>query len=634
MIAAGLDWGNDSRFDLSRIAPSLGLLSGRVAECEEHGRGILASLPAPRSAPSLRPNRARGPQTWQAARSPAGTPVLLAGWIDNAAQIAAELGLYPADTAAAIYGAAVEAWGNDAERKLIGEYTAIMVPGPAVMRLARAPWSQFPLFWAAEGSVAIAASIPRPIFAAGFPKQGDPDLYAAALYGLGALEGEGHFFTGLHRVPQGSIVMLDHGRPETGRWYDPHALSPIRLRRDDDYVDAANALLSEAVSAALRPARRPAILLSGGLDSPLVAAEMLRQMPEGQRLKSFTFEPLPGDHGDDEPGTFQSDRPAVEAFAAMHPRIEPHFVDNAGTDFRTRLQDQFLAADAAYPIMTAIEMDGPRQAAADAGCDWLFTGDMGNQTISNDGRWAFVEFLHRGKWIELWRMLRETPGDERSMIRRLAARSLLPNLPAAIRSALRTMVHGPPGESLIRKDVVERLQLDDRRKDVFGDREWPASRHAMIEVAWQQNAGGGEIAYAVEQIHGIRVRAVPQYRPLLEFCLSIPTDQFVRGGQMRWLARRMAKGRLPEAQRLDTRYGRHGVDWHQRYTPQVPAMREELERICDDPVMTQIIDVDRAIDLLEQWPDHPGARGQAEVFMPIAAAIIAGRFSRYVDGRN
>lgn len=627
MIAAGLNWEGSSRFDLSRLCISLGMLSGGSADEEAWDGGSIAVLGAPRIVRHAR-------RSFVAARTPSGRRVAISGWIDNAPAIARELGLSQESDPATIYGAAVEAWGDEAERHLIGDYASIVVTGPSSMRLARAPWSRQSLFWASADGATVAASIPRPLFAAGFAKRGDPDQYVLAISRVGALQGEQHFFAGVRRVPQGAVVEIDHHRHETRQWYDPHALRPTRLRRDEDYVDAANALLSEAVAAAIRPARRPGILLSGGLDSPIVADEMLRQLPADATLPSFTFVPLPGDHGQSPPAMFDSDRPAVEAFARMHPRLRPQFVANEGFAFQNRMQDFFVAADAAYPSVAITDADGARQAAADAGIDWLYTADFGNHTFSNDGRWGFVEFLRQGRWIELWRMLRDHPGDDRTMLRRLVARSLLPNLPATVRGALRTLVHGQPAPSLLRPEIEERLRLQERYNAVFGDREWTRSRYESNEMTWQQCGGGGEMVHAVEQIHGLRVRAVPQYRPLFEFCLTIPTGQYVRHGQMRWLARRMAVGRMPEAQRLNTDYGRHGVDWHRRNAPHVPFLREELVRIADDPLMSRIIDVDRAIDRIDQWPEQPSRKAYEEIFMPVAAAVVAGRFARYVDGRN
>ncbi len=622
MIAAGTAWGDNPRFDLSRLSFGSAADRGGTVERETLGRGVAVWRDTPRLGGGT------------IAKSRDGALTLFHGWLDNAAELARRLGLPSGSDAATIHAHASAEWGLAAERELIGDYAAIALLPDGSLRLSRAPWSQHGLFYTVAEGCAVAASIPRAIFELGLPRTVDAARYAEMLYGLAETWGAATWYEGLSQVEQGSVVTIREGRVAVERWYDPHALSPTRLKHDDDYVEAAQALLADAVTSALRPATKPGILLSGGLDSPLVAAELLHQLPPGQKLKSFTFEPLPGENEPVLPGQFHSDRPAVEAFAAMHPALDPQFVDGRGVAFGSLLDDTFRLSDAAYPGFALTEFHGTWQAASDAGCDWVFTADFGNQTFSNDGRWAYVEFLRQGRFGELLAMLRHAPGDDRPLWRKLAARSILPNLPAVLRGAVRTLLHGEVQRPLVRREMRERLDLDARSRLHYGEREWHRTRREFITSTWAWTSAGTEVVTAIEELYGFRMRTIPQYRPLIEFCLTIPTDQFVRGGEQRWLARRMARGRLPEQQRLNRDYGRHGVDWHRRQTPLLPVMREELERIADDPVMSEVIDVDRAIDLLDRWPDTPSYRAKLEIFMPAAAAIVAARFARHVDGRN
>ena len=147
---------------------------------------------------------------------------------------------------------------------------------------------------------------------------------------------------------------------------------------------------------------------------------------------------------------------------------------------------------------------------------------------------------------------------------------------------------------------------------------------------------GAEWRHGVEQVFGIRHRDVTAYRPLLEFCAGLPTDQFVRGGVQRWLARRMAHGRMPEAQRQETAYGQHNVDWHLRLTRRLPELRAEVERIADDPALAPLIDTDAASALLDHWPSAPPAdpREVKRHFHALTGAILTARFHRFSAGIN
>ena len=79
---------------------------------------------------------------------------------------------------------------------------------------------------------------------------------------------------------------------------------------------------------------------------------------------------------------------------------------------------------------------------------------------------------------------------------------------------------------------------------------------------------------AFEQMYGVAQRDPMAYRPFVEFCLGLPTNMFMRDGEMRWLAKEMAKGIMPEEQRLNRLNGRWDADWHLR----IGRRRRDLSR--------------------------------------------------------
>ena len=638
MIAAALFPNSTPHwFRQGGIAASLGLFAGGPAAFAANSHSCFAQLHGPR-----RP--ARPGTSWHPYRSETGATVLFDGTIDNSEELAQRLDLPPDAPVEALYAAAVERWGTSADARIVGQYTSIVAERGGSLRLARSPWNGPSLFFMVHGGIAMAASIPRVFFAAGFPKRLKRDQIAESLYLIEDLSG-GYWYEGLNYVGHGTTVTIDpDGRWHTHGWYDPHAIEPVRYASDRDYVERAEELLREAVTAALRPARKPGILLSGGLDSSIVADEMLRQLQPHEKLHSFTFVPRGDFDETPPPGMFFDDRPLVEAFAAEHPGLETHFSDNADYDF-DGLYDRFLLAGDIGRPSSAISAayHGPAMLAAETGCDWLFHAAMGNNSFSQDGRWAYVEFARTGRWLELWRMARDHPGDARPMWRRILARSILPQFPASMREVVRTIVHGrqPPlnrQASLLKDLAIERLDLD-RRAQRTGDRrsgEWFKSRREWLATIWRLHDLGAEQHHAAEQVYGLKLRDVTAYRPLIEFCAAIPTQQFVAGGVQRLLARRMAEGRLPESQRANTDYGQHNVDWHLRMSKRLPELREEIARMESVPELAQLIDTQRAYALLDHWPDTTprDPRTVRAHFHALTGAILAARFHRYVSGTN
>ena len=635
MILFVREWGQPSGVDPARAAASLGLFAGHPADFWRDGADSFAELPAPRAKPR------RG---WRVDRSPAGWPCQIAGWIDNAAEICAALGLTASGpnnpTTAQLYGAAVERWAGDADSHLIGDYAAIVGLPDGTVRLSRSPWSAPSLVYADTGAALMVCSAARPLFAAGLAKK----LKSAIVDTLLTLEMAGPreaFFEGVEAVEMGTVALAGCGSYQVVSRYDPGVIPHIRLPRDEDYVARAAELLGDSVRSALASARRPGVTLSGGLDSPLVAAEILHQLPAGARLRSYTFSPLPENDAPVAADKFSDDRPLVEAFAALYPQLDPCFTDNRGVDFDHRADQLALAGDAFFParVLAAVH-HGPLLAAAADGCDWLLDAGGGNRTYSSGAPWAAREFLLTGKWSEFLAICRDMPGDPRPLWQRAATTGVSALLGPERYRRLQETLKPRPTPSDVNPFLKAGGRLGRFRKHnevrFHVARERNHTRAAYIADYYRSASMSLPPRGALEQVFGIRIRDITAYRPLIEFCLGIPTAQFVRGGVGRYLARRMAIGKLPEAQRTNTRYGLHNHDWHARLTPRLPELRRRIAAIGENPELAAALDVPAMLAAIDDWPAATPAGREigATLRFHLPAMLSIARFVEFESGTN
>ena len=617
------------------MAGSLGLFAGAAAPGHKIGATTFSFLPRMRFDQSS--------PRWRPGGLAIGFPTALVGWLDNREDLRGLLDC-PGDAAdSEIYAAAISRWGRDADRHCIGVYGAVTLMPDGSLRLARSPWGGPSLFWAGDERGVAVASVPRCLFAAGHPRRLKPGLLADLLFLLENCDEE-HYYRGVHRVPHGCVVHLTRDGATSHCWYDPAAIPAPDDLPDDEVVARAHELLDRSAALALQGARKPAMLLSGGLDSPLAADALIRQMEPGRSLRSYTAVPLSEWDGQALPAMYGDERPAVEAFAAMHSALEPHFLDQADLDFDATLEPMMLAIGTARASQAISHTyHGTMRAAARDGCDWVFTAGYGNMTYSIDGDWAEVDFLRQGKWGELVRLLKDRPDDPRPMWRILLVHSVLPQLPRGWQRTLYRLARGrstPIADhaSLLRAEAIEALGLRERAAsndaEVTGERD--GSREAWLRRVWRDADLGTEVLHGFEQVYGIRQRDIAQYRPLIEFCIGLPTRQFVRGGQDRYLARRMARGRLPEAQRHNRRYGMHNADWHARMTRALPRLRRDLDRLAGHDELARLVDIDRARSLIDNWPDEDprDIAVMEELFIGLTGAQTAIRFADFVEGRN
>jgi asparagine synthase (glutamine-hydrolysing) len=626
MLAYAHSSETDPRTDFSRIAPSLGLFTGAPAAACRHGTALFAKLAKP---------WARLPDRWNVTRSPDGSAVLLEGQLHNRSELAALLGLGNASDEA-LYGAAVARWGATADARIVGDYAAVVARPDGSVRLSRSPWAGPPLFYHRSGKTLIAASVPRPILAAGVDGALRPEL-ARELLSLEVGRDTDSHYAAIDQVPHGSIAEIaPDGQLSLDRWYDPAAIAPLRLQTDTDYVDAANAVLAQAVAASLSGVESPAIALSGGLDSAMVCDEVLRQLGPGRSLKSFTFHPAASWDGTAPGGMTGDESAAVRAFAADRPGLEPHFTDNPGIAFDHLAQDFFLACGSVYPAMTIRPAyHGIWRAARAAGCDTMFHAGFGNQTISQHAPWALAEFARRGQFGRLLGAARAQVDDGRPTWRKVAAGGLLPWLPQRARNLIRQLVHGGSADRS-GNPFLRHAMSAARGSNVTNVGESVRTRGEFLREIYRAVGMGCEFIHGFEQVFGIAARDVTLHRPLIEFFAAVPTGQFFGEGSDRWLGRRMAAGRMPEAQRLSHSAGLFNADWHARMTARLPQLHEAVGRAAENPELAGLLDIDALRAALAGWPDATPADRELTSALAFHLPTIAlvGQFTDFATGRN
>lgn len=455
----------------------------------------------------------------------------------------------------------------------------------------------------------------------------------------------GGWYKQIEALQLGMVVTAMRDGERRCRPYNPAGVPEQRLGSDEAYQEAAEALLDEAIDRTIAGYRQPGTFLSGGLDSGIVASRMLGRMPAGQKLPGFTFVPEEGWSSELPEVFFPDELPHVRAFAAMHPRIESHVVDNAGKGFEDILQDQFLLTGMAPASLAVIHpYNGMFAAARDCGCDLLVGAGMGNATFSNEAIRSYVEFVHRGQLRQAWLALAGRFHDHRPVWRQFVSLSLVRALPEPLWRAWCRFrgiplpdfgsVAGALNPAWPGRAELERAA---READASFDRPFYRSREdENASMARQMDADAFDTMQGFQQRYGIAYRDVTRYRPFLEFCWGLPIDQHMRDGENRWLARRMGRGHLPEAMRTERRRGFQHQDWHLRIGRRREALLAELRAMRDNPQIARLVDCDRLIGLLENFPESSTADLDVayQYMIAVPNGIAMGRFVRFVEGTN
>lgn len=623
MLALQADWGGGGARIEPRIAAALGLFAGRAAGFHQTGALGMAHLPS---------HRRVGGGGWRPAQRETGGWVLFSGMLDNAAALAAELGLSGNPPPDQVYAAALDRLGDSADRRCIGHYCAISSDAAGdELRLARSPNDAPPLHytWSSQGCTV--ASVPRVLAAAGLPLEIDPVRFTAN-FSYDHADQERGWYKHTWQVPLGSVVILSRTQRQCRIWYDPLAL-PVRKIGDAEALSEASRLLDEAARVVTAPWRKPAVMLSGGLDSPLVASAILRARPDLPVLPAMTFRPEAGWTAPLQPGWMGDESALVSAFAAANPRIALHSFDNRGrpTDYRMRELFQAMGtAPAGLPNF--FPYHALWEGAVAEGCDGIVCGDAGNLALTQSAPWAPPEFLASLRWGELWQLLRGQD-DDRSMLRRLLADAVLPLAPPALQRALRKLVHGDSRRSSVQVSPL-RTRWQSANSDYVFDNPTASRWQYLGSQLAAGDAGGGDIVQGFQQLYGIGWRDVMSYRPLFEFCLTLPTAQFVRGGVDRWLARRLGAERLPPEVTQNRQYGFQHADWKLRLLRERDGLLAALDRWQHVPELTELLDLERIAATLHDLENIPTDASRLPARALLTRGVVAAQFIGFVKGSN
>ena len=135
---------------------------------------------------------------------------------------------------------------------------------------------------------------------------------------------------------------------------------------------------------------------------------------------------------------------------------------------------------------------------------------------------------------------------------------------------------------------------------------------------------------------GIDIRDPTADRRLIEFCLSVPTEQFFRNGVPRALARAALADRVPAEVLNERRRGLQAVDWHEGMTAARTRILEEIGRLEQNGPAARALDLPRMRRLAENWPTEGWHREDIieQYRLALLRGISVGHFLRRASGGN
>lgn len=566
--------------------------------------------------------------------------------LDNRDELAEALGL--ADSAVArmcdaqVLLAAWERWGERAFARILGDYAFAVWDGEARrLVLARDPLGMRPLHYHLSGRFVAFASMPKGLHALPEISYAPDEATVTNMLALLPEGGSASFFADVARVEPGHFVAIDAGGVRSQRHWEPRR-ETLRLGSSEAYAEAMRDHFDRAVAARLRGADgRVATHLSGGRDSGAVTATAARILAQsGGSVTAFTSVPREGYDEPVPPGRVADEGPLAAATAALHPNVEHVPIRTAQRTLLEGLDRDFHLVE--RPVLNLCNQHwvaAINEAARKRGHRVLLTGNMGNMTISYSGAEWLAELAGSGRWPRLLGECRALVRAGRTTWRGAAIASIAPWLPLPLWQAL-CKTFAPARGSLARYSAIhpeQRAGINRRARASDASIPFRPGRDSWLtRVSVLRRADPGNYYKGALGGWQIDMRDPTADRRLIEFCLSVPPEQYLRDGRTAALAARAFADRLPPAVLDGKLRGLQAADWHEALTADRDSLRRELERFAEVPAAARLLDHSRLEALVDNWPtgDWNSEEVSSAYRLVLLRAASIGHFLRKTSSTN
>ena len=442
--------------------------------------------------------------------------------------------------------AAYEKWGEDCPEKLLGDFAFAIWDG-ARRRLfcARDAFGLRPFYYRhLPGSFAFASEIKGLLALPDAASRVDETRliqYLASCFE----DQESTFHADIKKLPPAHSLTVDAGRRIPRRYWAPDPSRELNLGSDREYADAFRAIFREAVRCRMQGVERLGSTLSGGLDSSSIVCTARQLLGPASAAPLHTFSLI----FDDVP---KSDERRYMDTVVNGGGITPHYIHGDRISPLFDIENALKTQDEPIFAPNLFLHAAMYRAARAEGVDVLLDGLDGDTTVSH-GVARLTELAGGGRWSALWReaqaLQKNSGGLSRMELFKGVARPWVPDrLGPGRRDARRRRAAANALAETFNPDFRKRSEFDGRMEEFWaGDGPPPRGEreHHRRRLTTGLISHCMELADRASAECSLEVRYPFFDRRLIEFCLSLPSDQKLRNGWTRWILREATEGVLP-----------------------------------------------------------------------------------------
>ncbi|WPC43294.1 asparagine synthase-related protein [Clostridium sp. JS66] len=536
-------------------------------------------------------------------------------------------------------------WGEECPKHLVGDFAfVIWNEKTKEMFCARDHVGKRTFYYYNSTEVFAFCTVMKPLL---IIKENPNELNDAWIADFLALQGPIHevdcnhtIYKNIFQLPPAHTLKINPRGIVIRKYWNPLDVPKLHLKSDEDYEEAFREVFFEAVNCRLHSVGSVGIMLSGGLDSGSIASiAALKLEEEGKRLKAFTSIPI-SDYKDWLPKTAIADeRDYIKAYMEEHRNIDVTYCNCEGLNSVNCIDELIDILEQPYKfVQNSFWLNDIALKAAQSKCTVLLDGQSGNYTISFGNITSYLMTLYRkGKLISALREIRDYSkfyNRTYSSVFKYFLKIVLPDCIKSIYHKINAIDEKNELQVPVNSEYASKWNVNDRLKKVGlgpylkNNLDIQEVHRFLANSVLFSHAGAIETKLSLK--YGIAKRDPTRDKRIIEFCMSLPGEQFVNKGKERSLIRRAMKGILPDKIRLNyTSRGCQSADWIQRLLPDWPNIKRELQYIIKCKTFEKYLDTDKLQKVLNDIGDHP-KDDSYECIQMIIISIIFGRFIKLV----
>ena len=523
--------------------------------------------------------------------------------LDNRDELADKLKILQQDAAimadSDILMAAWRRWGQNCVDHLLGAFSfAVWDDQERELFLARDHTGERPLYYSSNGNYFAFASMPKGLLSLPFIGAEVDEDYVARYLALTLIPVEQSIFRRILCLPAGHAMSVRSSKTKLWRYWRTEQLTPLPPRSDKEYLEQFLESFDAAVRCRLRTTGGVGSHLSGGLDSASVAATAARMLSaEGRELTAYTAVPHSDFDGIVDLNHFGNEGPAAAEVATLYPNMRHVLVDCGQTSFLDVLDlNNSLYNHPSFAPSNEVWANAIMTRAQESGITVLLSGKCGNATFSDYGLTGLSAWLRSGNWLTLARVACEIKMARSASFKQLIRNTLWPSLPFWLRSITDPHMRNFSLDYCpLNPEIIHRLDL---KRRAFRDFNTEPPGHPLLNI-FLKYANMSDSSVAAQAGWRLDFRDPTFDRRVIEFCLAVPLEQFLRGGKLRSLARRAMVGRLPPSTLNRMQRGRQSADWRLIFGAVHGRMLKELNVLEKSPLACRMLDLARMRRLIE-----------------------------------